>query len=200
MKNAIDNLMNEHQLILRVLASFNTLAAELQGGRTVSRQDLADFVTFFREFADKCHHCKEEDQLFVAMNQIGFSKEYGPVAVMLVEHTEGRNHVGELWKIGQQSGPLTPEEIGRVTTHIDQFVPLLSAHIAKEDTILYPMARNAMAAEQLSELDAKCEAFERQVMAPGAVAQLEELAARLIAAYPASPEAVASLSACFSCR
>jgi hypothetical protein len=65
MNSAIDNLMNEHQLILQVLASFNSLASELRNGRSISRQDLADFVCFFREFADKCHHGKEEDRIGV---------------------------------------------------------------------------------------------------------------------------------------
>ena len=200
MNHAIDNLMKEHQLILRVLASFNSLAGELRNGRSVSRRDVADFVSFFREFADKCHHVKEEDCLFVAMNQIGFARESGPIAVMLSEHTAGRSLVRALWEMAQLPGPLTAGEVRRIIAGVSEFVPLLSGHIGKEDNILYPMARSAIPGEQLLKLDADCEAFERRAMAPGEVAKLHELAARLIAAYPADSKQFETIAAGFSCH
>lgn len=200
MKNAIDQLMEEHQLILQVLASFNRLADELRNGKVVSRLDLADFNRFFKDFADKCHHGKEEDRLFAAMNQAGFPKESGPIAVMLAEHAEGRSHVRVLWEIGQLSGPLTAREVGLIITHVSEFVALLSTHIGKEDHILYPMARSVLPADRLRKLDADCDSFERNAMVPGEVKKLNDLAARLMAAYPAEMNQSKANTPVFACH
>lgn len=185
MINALDHLMEEHQLILQVLASFNRLADELRKGRVVSRLDLADFNRFFRDFADRCHHGKEEDRLFAAMIQTGFPKDSGPIAVMLAEHAECRSHVRVLRETGQLSGPLTVHEVRLIIMHVSQFVALLSAHIAREDNILYPMARSVLTDVQLRKLDLDCDSFERNAMVPGEVKKLNDLATRLMAAYPA---------------
>jgi hemerythrin-like domain-containing protein len=134
------------------------------------------------------------------MNQIGFARESGPIAVMLSEHTAGRSHVRELWEMAQLQGPLTAGEVPRIIASVSEFVPLLSAHIGKEDNILYPMARSAIPDKQLQKLDADCESFERRAMAPGEVTKLHELAARLIAAYPADSKQFETIAAGFSCH
>ncbi len=44
-------------------------------------------------FADQCHHGKEEDLLFPAMEAAGIPRESGPIGVMLEEHNIGRQYV-----------------------------------------------------------------------------------------------------------
>lgn len=55
-------------------------------------------MDFIRNFADRCHRAKEEDQLFVRMQDRGSPFEGGPIAVMLMEHEEGRRHIGAVAK------------------------------------------------------------------------------------------------------
>ena len=64
MSRAIEILMDEHRLIERVLASLHAFAAQLEPGQPQARQRLDQFAEFFREFADRLHHGKEEDRLF----------------------------------------------------------------------------------------------------------------------------------------
>ena len=78
MNKSIEDMMNEHRLIVQVLGSLDTLAHRLREQATVPRQDVARFATFFREFADKFHHAKEEDRLFVKMNECGFPSRVWP--------------------------------------------------------------------------------------------------------------------------
>ena len=144
MSEAIEILMDEHRLIEQVLGSLETFAFNLQNGADADRQTVKDFGGFFSGFADKCHHGKEEDRLFIKMNQYGFPKDYGPVAVMLAEHAEGRSHVGALIKIGEGSGPLSPSERDAIIEHALAYIPLLRSHIIKEDNVLYPMAVQAI--------------------------------------------------------
>jgi len=180
-------MMQEHELIVQVLASLQALAEKLAAGGPVARQDVADFGRFFRDFADKCHHGKEEDRLFVKMEEAGFPHDSGPIAVMLAEHDAGRQAVRGLLEVGAGSGPLSQAEISRTIDYAGQFVPLLYAHIQKENNILYPMAQNIIPPEEFDRLDQSCEAFDLEIRARLDVAALKELAAGLARRYPADP-------------
>jgi hemerythrin-like domain-containing protein len=199
MNKSIENMMNEHRLIVQVLGSLDTLVLKLQADEVAARQDVAKFATFFREFADKLHHGKEEDRLFVKMNEAGFPREYGPVAVMLAEHDAGRAHVRALAEVGGGSGPLSAEERQLVIHHGGEFVPLLLGHIQKEDNILYPMAQQAIPPAAFQKLDQDCEAFDQDTVGQAGIERLKALAAEVIQSYPADPARLAAAQACLGC-
>ncbi len=193
-------MMQEHKLIVAVLASLQAMADKLADGGEVARQDLADFGRFFRDFADKCHHGKEEDSLFAKMVEAGFPQDSGPVAVMLSEHDAGRQEVRGLLAIGSGSGPLTQAERAEALDHASQFVPLLYAHIQKENNILYPMAQRTISPEELAALDESCDAFDRAIRSQLDVSELKALAASLAQRYPADPAQLAVYGGCGPCH
>jgi len=199
MNKAIDTLMTEHRLIEQVLGSLETFADNVAHGAEAGRETARDYADFFKNFADKCHHGKEEDRLFVTMNQYGFPRDFGPVAVMLADHVEGRGHVGALAAIGGGSGPLTQAERDELVEHAMAYVPLLRSHIMKEDNILYPMALQAVPAAVMEKMSEDFEAFESSVMGEGAHERFHKLAESLIEAYPPDPERMAAGSACTGC-
>ncbi len=71
MSRAIDELMQEHRLIEKVLGSLEAFAEAAGKDGGASRETLGSYVRFFREFADRCHHGKEEDRLLVSMVKHG---------------------------------------------------------------------------------------------------------------------------------
>lgn len=192
-------MVQEHELIVTVLASLQAMSEKLAASDEVPRQDVADFGRFFRDFADKGHHGKEEDRLFVKMVEAGFPRESGPIAVMLDEHDAGRQGVRGLLAIGAGSGPLSTQEAAKVIGYATQFVPLLYAHIQKENNILYPMAQNCIPLEELERLDESCEAFDREISGQLDVAELKKLAAELTRQYPADPAQLAMYGGCGAC-
>ena len=137
MSKAIETLMNEHRLIEEVLGSLRTFVGQLSSSQAGARPRVAEYAEFFREFADRTHHGKEEDRLFVAMAQHGFPSNGGPVFVMLQEHEIGRAHVRALAEVGGGSGELSDEELETVKSNAESFILMLSAHIQKEDRILF---------------------------------------------------------------
>ena len=200
MNDCIESMVQEHELIVEVLASLQAMTERLAAGEPVDRKDVADFGRFFRDFADKCHHGKEEDRLFVKMVESGFPQDSGPIAVMLSEHGAGRQEVRGLLAIGTGSGPLSEAETAKVSDHAGQFVPLLYGHIQKENNILYPMAQNAISPEELDRLDESCEAFDQQIRSELNVEGLKALAADLVRRYPADPAQLAVYGGCGACH
>ncbi len=199
MKKAVETLMEEHRLIEQVLGSMETFVDRMGAGEDVPRERLRDYADFLSNFADKCHHGKEEDRLFALMASNGFPTDYGPIAVMLSEHQESRGHVKALAGIGKGSGPLSPEEKAEAGGHAKCYIALLRGHIMKEDNILYPMALQAIRNEQMEDLARRFEEFEKQVMGDGAHERFHAIANELIAAYPPDPAKMSAASACIGC-
>jgi len=167
MNHAIEILMKEHRTIEEVLAALEGLADEAARGAPVDRAAVARFARFFREFADRCHHGKEENILFATLVERGMPSETGPIAVMLEEHRMGRVLVGALAALGDGAGEMRPDERTHFHTSAKEYISLLRVHIQKEDQILYPMAVRFLPAGILEDLARRFEAFERDEIGPG---------------------------------
>jgi len=198
---AIETLMGEHRLIEQVLGSLETFAHEVRGGLAPERPLVADYAAFARRYADACHHGKEEDLLFARMVERGFSREAGPVAVMLLEHGQGRAHVAALAAATEGPGLLAEAERASLVDHALGYVQLLRQHIRKEDQILYPLALQVLSSTELETLEADFEAFDRRLRAEGELDRLEALAGSLFARFRPDPVRMAIAAeqpACFA--
>src|SRR5512143_4021251 len=96
MSKAIADLMNEHEAILSALQLLERMAAEGEKGTPPEQKDILEFIGFLKEFADKCHHGKEEGLLFPAMIGAGVPDRGGPIGVMMSEHDTGRHFIHEM--------------------------------------------------------------------------------------------------------
>ena len=180
---AIEVLMNEHRLILRALDALEAYVAHLDQPDKSDPRDLGLFVEFIMKFADTCHHAKEEDILFEEMVQHGFPKEQGPLAVMLMEHTQGRKYVAELRRLSEQTTPWSNDDRGQIFEAAMGYVQLLRSHIFKEDHILYPAAESHLSANLMDDIFARFEAFEAQKTCPGEHERLHGIAESLVKKY-----------------
>jgi hemerythrin-like domain-containing protein len=198
-QKAIEVLMNEHRLIERVLGSLETFAVAVEGGLAPERAVLSDYSTFFRDFADACHHGKEEDVLFQRMVERGFSRETGPLAVMLHEHTVGRGHVSALRQVGGGAGPIVAVETRLVLENAGAFIPLLRAHIQKEDRILYPMAVRLLTGPEMDAMETEFETLEARMRGDGSLDRLHGIADRLTDAFRPDPARMAAAAQMVGC-
>lgn len=149
-----------------MLAVVSKAADVLEADQDVDKEVFVEAADFFRNFADKCHHSKEEKLLFVKMVERGMSEEVGPIAVMLREHEEGRAHVRSIAELsaGKTDEKAKPELI----SHVRAYADLLGQHIQKEDNILYPMADQILTAEDQGYLERGFLEVEEKIMGPGA--------------------------------
>jgi hemerythrin-like domain-containing protein len=157
----IGPLMKEHRVIERVVA---LLRDELDDIARTGRADnrLLDFaVDFFRTYADRCHHGKEEDILFRELKKKPLSAEDSTVIdVLIEEHVFARSIVKQLSaaKEGKAAGPSR----GDIVDCLETLIAFYPSHIEKEDKhFFFPSLRylsqreqDAMLAE-FEEFDAK---------------------------------------------
>jgi len=149
-------LREEHEVILRALTVLERVGRDLAQGRPVAPETLPWLASFFRTFADKCHHAKEEAHLFPALEQHGIPREGGPVGVMLMEHEEGRALVRTF----------AEADTATAVSAIRRFVLLLREHIAKENEILFPMSDQVIPAEEQATMMKLFEAAEQEIAGP----------------------------------
>ena len=181
--DAIETLMTEHRLIEQVLDALVGFADGIRRRGTTEKEELARFVQFLRDFADGCHHGKEEGVLFAAMVDHGFPREGGPIAVMLHEHDQGRGLVKILRERAEQPTPWNDGDRQEIAAVADGFAQLLHAHIHKEDAILYPMAEQHLAPEVIARIGDDCERFEVERPGAGEHDRLHRLAEELVGAH-----------------
>ncbi len=164
----IDELKMEHQAVRLTLRVLETICRKMeQPGEAVEVQHIDQLLEFFSVFVDKCHHGKEEQLLFPALEAVGVKKEGGPIGVMLEEHERGREYVRKMkgtfseYRAGQ-AGALA-EFISEARGYID----LLGQHIQKEDTVLFPFAEKQLPAARQAELSKGFELIEIQKIGVG---------------------------------
>lgn len=176
MSKAIDTLRQEHRAIMAALTILERMAAQAKQG-AVAPSDIADFLDFLRDFADTCHHGKEEGLLFPAMLDAGVP-EPGPVTVMLMEHARGRELIAAMRAASAPT--LDPEVFGKAA---GDYIELLRQHIEKEEVVLFPLAERIIDPVTLDELNEGFENHEEQVMGHGRHEALHAMLNQLEARY-----------------
>jgi hemerythrin-like domain-containing protein len=133
-------LKEEHELILVMLDVIKAACARIDNGERPDTASLESMIDFIRNFADKCHHAKEEKILFPALEKAGIAREGGPIGVMLHEHVLGRDFVRAMDNALQKMKS-SDERAGRhFIENALGYVILLTAHINKENNVLFAMA------------------------------------------------------------
>lgn len=133
-------LREEHQLILKVAHRLDGMLAADNEGAPLDYDTVGRCITFFRLFADACHHGKEEDLLFPGMEAQGMSRDTGPIAVMLYEHDQGRAFVRAMASSIEAARDGDAAAGSELREAAQGFIDLIVAHISKEDDVLFNMA------------------------------------------------------------
>lgn len=143
--NAIEILVKEHESILKVIEITETILST-NNSAEVNVEHVEQIIDFIQNFADKYHHLKEEDVLFLEMEKYGMSREGGPIAVMLHEHNEGRDYIKTAIEALGRLKQGDELAFDNLKYNLLDYCNLLTNHIGKENNILYPMAEKMLPA------------------------------------------------------
>jgi len=169
-------LSDEHRIIERVLDAVQRLSA------APARQNLPHWqkaIEFIRGFADQCHHCKEEQVLFPALEAHGIPTEDGPVGMMLQEHEEARSHVRAMMDALARIAAGEESAAAGLFDNAGQYLRLLREHIQKEDEVLFRLADEVIPADEQKRLLQEFENHEVKEVGPGAHEKYLKIASEL---------------------
>jgi len=142
-----EQLRREHEAIKLALSVLEKLCERLGSGGEVNPQHFGQLLEFIQVFADQCHHGKEEQILFPALEAAGIPKAGGPLGVMWTEHEQGRALVRQLAGAWQKCCSGDRSAAAVVIASAQDYSALLNAHIFKENNVLFPMAEARLPAD-----------------------------------------------------
>ena len=160
-------LSGEHRIIEQVLDCLETIARNCATEGRLDKTSAEQALDFFRNFADCCHHGKEETHLFPAMEAKGFPRQGGPTGVMRSEHEQGRTHIRAMAEAIEGATAGNSGAVAQFIYHAQGYVGLLREHIEKEDHCLFTMANQTLTEDDQHTLLAAFENVEQEHMGLG---------------------------------
>jgi hemerythrin-like domain-containing protein len=146
-------LMREHRLIEQIITPLNTELKHISHQNNAHPRFIYDAMFFFRTFADKYHHGKEEDILFFELSK----KELDPEHLRIMnelkeEHSYARRAVSALidatmkWSQGDQ------QALCLISDNLRKLIELYPRHIKKEDKEFFFPCQGYFVREEREEL------------------------------------------------
>lgn len=175
----IDELLDEHRTIEPLLELLERVADRLDANLDVPADLFPDLLEFFLAFADRCHHGKEEEVLFPALEGHGVSRHSGPIGVVLAEHDLGRRYVNTLAEAARHYVQSNPGSNHTLAKSARGCARLFREHFHKENTILYPMATVLLSDDELTAISQQFRALERERLGDSEYQRLRQMASQL---------------------
>jgi hemerythrin-like domain-containing protein len=157
--SALKVLLEEHVIIMNVIGVLNRAKENLETGKEVPQDFFGKTVDIIRNFADKCHHGKEETVLFPTIKKRD-TNQTGLISLLLEEHEKGREFIRNLGKA------INENNNNEIIKNIDGYVALLPQHIRRENAV-FPKWINALSEKEKEEIYEKFEEVEERAIGLG---------------------------------
>jgi hemerythrin-like domain-containing protein len=167
MASATQVLMDEHRGIERMLGALERELPRLEAGDGSAVELFAQGADFLRNFADRCHHHKEEQLLFPALAERGVGVEGGPIAAYLADHARGRDELAAMSAAIERYGEGDRAALADLAAATREYVDLLRTHIRKEDESLFRTADELFTPDEQARLVEEFDRVEEEVIGAG---------------------------------
>jgi len=157
--DVLEVLMEEHEIILYAINVLGESTARLENGKDAPKKFYDDFLEIMRNFADRCHHGKEEAVLFPLMEKRDPS-QHDNVSLLLADHEKGRAFLAGL------KGAVTLNDVKEMIENSEGYANLLKLHIQKEN-LLFPKWMNMLSDDDRVDMFEKSEEIEERVIGKG---------------------------------
>lgn len=137
-------MVDEHVLIKRWIALIPSVIDNLDLETEEGLDLINQGIDFIRNYADKYHHAKEEDETFGY-----FDENMDMIKVIRNDHVRVRNHVKAMLQA------IEDKDKEKLTEHLQAYSEILPEHIKKEDKILFPWMDRNLTTSQVGQLYSK---------------------------------------------
>jgi hemerythrin-like domain-containing protein len=137
---SVDILINEHKLILRAVEIIKKETQRIESNNNIDPNFITTAVDFFRTYADRFHHGKEEGILFSQLSQKKMRKTDKKIMTeLMAEHAIARRTVNALENAKIQYIFSKKDNLAKILDSLDALIELYPMHIEKEDKhFFYP--------------------------------------------------------------
>jgi hemerythrin-like domain-containing protein len=161
--SAIEILVDEHELISRMVKGLTVFHESLRSGGEADLDVLKDVVDFFQIFVDKNHHAKEENAFFPILERHEVNPEGCSIESLRNEHKQARvlitaldHAIGE-YKTGD------PGAKSSISRPVRESIDLYNNHIWRENILLFPIGEKTLQESELSEITRSYEQVEKNL-------------------------------------
>lgn len=173
MSRAIELLYNEH-LVIKSVVSFREHLKQLSGSDPGKfRTEIKPLIDFFRSYADKFHHYKEEKILFPMMCERNEMLKDSIIEEMLDNHRDFRIMVGKIETASEE------DNSAAAVKELFAYSEMLLNHIAAEDDELFQIAETLFTESELDKMFFDFEDIDRE-LGNNIKSEYESFASRLI--------------------
>ncbi|MDD3520816.1 MAG: hemerythrin domain-containing protein [Actinomycetota bacterium] len=163
-KNPIVDLVDEHKGIVTMLNIMQKITSKIQKRENIEKDHINKIVEFLSNFADKCHHGKEEDILFPELTRN--SANIPLINELLGEHKSGRDYIGGMKASLHDFSTGSPGAY-HIAINMQGYITLLVSHIQKETKELFPIADKEISENTKNLIEEKFEELESNIIGEG---------------------------------
>jgi hemerythrin-like domain-containing protein len=130
----VEVLISEHRLIEHTVGILKKEQQQIVATSKVDPNFIVVAVDFFRTYADRYHHGKEEGILFNALSNRKLSEaDAGMMRELILEHAYARRTVNNLENLKESYIAGKTESLSGVLESLNALIELYPKHIEKED-------------------------------------------------------------------
>ena len=154
-------LMWEHRLIEKIVPNIQEQIENINKTGQTDPNYIDTLVDFFKVYADKTHHGKEEDILFNQLKQKKIHPDHKRVMDELIqEHTTARNKIKQLIETNNAYRQGDKTQLAQITTLLRELAELYPKHIEKEDKHFFMPVMKYFTAEESKAMLQEFEEFD----------------------------------------
>lgn len=146
MNNPIELLIQEHDIILKAIDSAKKISSTKNINPEAYQSNSKKMIEFFRNYADKYHHNKEETLLFPAMCDENTILKDGIIGEMMDNHAKFRNDLNEI------EADLKRSELDSANRRIIKYLNELLDHISIENDEVFQIAGALLSKDELEKI------------------------------------------------
>lgn len=157
MDKSMKILYDEHELIVNAIDTAQQSGSLLGTNEVRYESTVRSLINFFRAYADRFHHYKEEIILFPEMNRKNELLAEGIIKEMFDNHVEFREMIGAI------EAHLNEKKYSKANELLKKYSEALLDHIAVENDEVFQMAETLFSPDELDKIYYRFEDCDRDL-------------------------------------
>jgi uncharacterized protein (TIGR01244 family) len=141
LRDPIATVEREHKITAKIVDAARKQARSIKQGGPIDVQRLKKMHDFFVNFADRCHHQKEERYLFPLLKKHGVAE--AEIEAATDQHERGRKLLNKLAQFIERDS-FSQAQRGDLVKTLESYVGLMQGHIQLEDARIWDKARQVL--------------------------------------------------------